>query len=349
MLSIEEVLGRLSASRPPDEVAETVRRLLPLPTLWAAIREPGVAERCLAASEGVLTPGVVLLAACGYSRFADLPVSPPDEGSSLSADEVASDIQGEPSTREVLLRTARLVAATSTPETATRLILEHPEAWREPLACAWPHLGPAQPWIHALEARGDVGLQLAGFALMSNSTAKDAAQALFETLGVRTARAAAVLSAAGETALAAALAAHAIEVHAGAGSQDWVQASLLARLNGKAATALEMAQKAWDASQLAVAEAADALAEAAVADGDGVTALEARRHALRATPSPLRRALLAVALAGQGNIDSARDMLPGDSNEPLDRLARGAPRRTSPPDGPAWTRKPRCRLRSCDP
>lgn len=323
MLSIEELLGLLSASRPPDAVAETVRRLLRLPTLWAALREPGVVERCLAASEGAFSPGVVLLAASGYSRFADIPVSPPEDSSPLSGDNFASDPPGDLTAREVLLRSARLVAAASTPETAAAWTLEQPEAWREALSCAWPHLGPAQPWIRALESRSDAGLQLAGFALMSNSTAKDAAQAVSEALGVRTARATAVLSASRETALAAALAAHNTGGDAGADSQDWVQASLLARLNGRTETALEMARKAWDASQQAVAEAADALAEAAVADGDGVTTLEARRHAVRATPTPLRRALLAVELAGQGDIDSARDVLPEDSNDALDRLARG--------------------------
>src|SRR4030065_143467 len=113
MLSIEGVLERLAGSRSPDEVAETIRRLLPLPTLWTALREPGVAERCLAADGGGLSPGGVLPA--------------------------------------------------------------RPGAWREALACAWPHLGQAQVWIRALESRGDVGLQLAGIALTSNSTAMDAA------------------------------------------------------------------------------------------------------------------------------------------------------------------------------
>ena len=323
MLSIEEVLERLAGSRSPDEVAETIRRLLPLPTIWTALREPGVVERCLAANDGALSPGVVLLAACGYSRFADIPVSPADERPTLSTDSLAADIQGEPSTRQVLLRCARLVAAASTPKEVAPLMLEQPEAWREALACAWPYLGPEPIWLQTLESLGDVGLRLAGLAVTSNSTAKDAAQALSAALGVRTGHAAEVFSALGEAGLAAALAAQPHELDAAAGSQDWLQASRLARLNEKAETALEMAQKAWDASQQDAAEAADALAEAADADGDGVTALEARRQAVRATPTPVRRAMLAVALAGQGDVDSARDILPSDSNDPLDLLARG--------------------------
>jgi hypothetical protein len=167
MLSIAEVLERLAGSRSPDEVAETIRRLLPLPTLWTALREPGVAERCLAADGGVLSPGVVLLAACGYSRFADIPGSPVDEGQPPTSETLAADIQGEPSTRQILLRCARLVADASTPEEIAPLLLDHPEAWREALACAWPHLGQAQVWIRALESGGDVGLQLAGLALTS--------------------------------------------------------------------------------------------------------------------------------------------------------------------------------------
>ena len=86
MRSLEEVLSLLSASQAPADVAETLRRLLRLPAVWAALREPGLVERCLEAGESPLSPGTCLLVACGYSRFSDLPTSPADSSRPASSE-----------------------------------------------------------------------------------------------------------------------------------------------------------------------------------------------------------------------------------------------------------------------
>src|SRR5512147_3192471 len=100
MRPLEEILGLLSASRTPADVAETLRRLLRLPALWEALREPGVVERCLQAGTGPLAPGTCLLVACGYSQFSDLQALP---GEGLGSDPATPGSHEPSSPREVIL------------------------------------------------------------------------------------------------------------------------------------------------------------------------------------------------------------------------------------------------------
>jgi tetratricopeptide (TPR) repeat protein len=320
MRPLAEVLSILASAQSPADAAESVRRVVRLPSLWTALQDPGILERCLRGRSEVLTPAGVLLAASGYSRLSDLMALALAGG---PADSNGAASEGT-SIRALVLKVVQLIRSKDQPGAIVPTLVAEPEAWSEALACAWPAIEDASGWIQEVtaEVNGQT-LRLMANTLLSNDRPEAAAARLSAALGERAALAVATFANSGDTRFAETMAGLVPQAPVTREATASIAASIASRLTHDTPKAIAYAQTAWTEAQAIVADSADALADAAEADGDSLTAVEARRQAVRASSTPTRRSLLALALAGQGEMDSALDVLPAESADPIEQLVRG--------------------------
>lgn len=207
-----------------------------------------------------------------------------------------------------------------------RALMSHPEAWRSPLALAWPDLRGQAPLAALLVASGrPAGASLLANALLASGNAQEAATSLRSLLGDAASSALPCLLQAGEGTLARAL----VETTpASKATPIGAEACLALAAQAQSAGDLVLARQTLIAgSHLACdlgANFGDRLADVAQAEGDLVSACESVRHALLLQPSRERKARIAVLLAESGRGAEARNWLPDTPELASEEIAAGA-------------------------
>ncbi|MEW6566991.1 MAG: tetratricopeptide repeat protein [Chloroflexota bacterium] len=334
MLSDDQLVRDLSQHLSPGELTALLRRLLRLPEAWEALHQPGLLATLASAGElRFLVPGTVAARALGLLSLTVVDRLPEDlEAESKALWQQALD--GGPSAgslRVVALIAIGIVRALSTEgvPAVVPILLRVPDAWRVPLACAWPHLPQPVVLLQALLADEPRGLSLAAHALLANQSLEEAARSLL-----------------GAVTVDAAMLSRLVEL----GEPEWVQVLIRESSNpafkstpsphdgnpyahlhaghrhlacGGNQLARQAFQQAWNAALELAATTADRVADSAEQEGDPVTALEARLQALQFGACAARRAAAALALIDMKRPEEALIRLPAEPGTFEERVALG--------------------------
>ncbi|MBF8256096.1 MAG: Tetratricopeptide repeat protein, partial [Anaerolineales bacterium] len=307
MATLDQALASLQQAVGADMSSAIVRRLLHVPGALDWLREEPVRD-ALARSIGndPSLPAAALLAATGHASLSSLPESWPPSmaarreglmageavGEVLSADDVLI-LAGE------ILRSDRNGGAREVRKLLSGTLID----WRAPLAVAWQAIAD-QPSLAAHLASSTSPRDLAALvsALRANRPDDESAQGLAAAAGDRVDVVLLRLVETGDVAFAARVssaAAHAVDGSPDAGfAGDAALPALRQRL-----------QVAWETRRGELAALTDGLAIVAAADGDTVTALEARQQALQIGPSDSRLANVAIALTQKGDAAGALSLV----------------------------------------
>ncbi|HMK08086.1 MAG TPA: tetratricopeptide repeat protein, partial [Anaerolineales bacterium] len=190
--------------------------------------------------------------------------------------------------------------------------------WRAPLAVAWGSLAQREALATRLAVpQSPSGLRALTAALRANDTEPDAAAALVRASSDHLEFVLANLVGIGEVSFASAVACAAGPVPpVDADSDSEVPPSKTDSLRRRL-------QASFEDRRRDLARLTDELAEVAEHDGDRVTAIEARRHALQLDPSESRLAQVALALAEAGDAAGALSLLPPSPASPMLSFAAG--------------------------
>jgi len=317
MRSDDEILDALGQQLEPTALSTLVARLLRVPQAWDSLRDSHNLERLIASGQpDKATPADLAMQCLGWSQVPDdLSL----EAGLQAQAENAWPETGKAGTVPPDLHTAALLAVgllrlgrSGGPRAVVDWVLQNPPAWLAPLACALPLIPDQAGLLRALvESQVPDGLLMAGRALLSMADPDRASETLLFAVPDFDIGLLEALADRGEIALARALS-QGLNNHQAKGSDlganslaDMMRRALSLRLQGRAPDAIRALENAWDAAADAAAEVADQMAEAAGQSGDAVTALEARRQAVHARPTPLRRAWLAKSLADAGQEQAA--------------------------------------------
>jgi len=310
MPTLDEAIARLHAAL-GSQAPGVLRRLAHVPAALEWLREPAVIDAFAASGNTESPVTAVLLAATGRERLAaradDLPaVLAGRRDALLSGDEPTSP-------EDALILAAMILDATQAEGAGSveRLIRENALDWRAPLAAAWSAIADRPQVARALASSPEpraVAALLA--AARANASDAEAAACLVDSCAASLDRLVLHLVRQGDASFAAAIAA----ACGTTGDESPNPTEALSR----------RLQSGWDAARESLAAWSEAIASAAERGHDGLSAVEARRHALEVSPSDARLAALALTLAQTGDAAAALEALPPSSTSTPIVLATGA-------------------------
>jgi len=339
MLNDAQVLATLSEWLSPGEIAQVLQRILRVPEAWQVLHDPTFIARLRESQlSSPYTASQLGLLALGLMDQESAPMGPLPEELTARQGRVwhraLHAVPPDPDLEGVQLLALGLVKKASEPQGPERLasfVLSAPRTWRSALACAWMHLpASTQTLTRLLSSQQPQGIMLAANSLSANLAPDDAARLWLAAQPRPAAEVFLMLQNLGETGLASSLAAMCGEeqqTNQVSGQEDRLQnlLTLAARkqIEDEVQSAHEALDSAWSTAVKSTSIVAEQLAELARAEGDHVLAAEARQQALRAEPTPRRRAWVAMSLLELGRADEALRALPKDLQCPEEQIAAG--------------------------
>ncbi len=336
MLTAEEVLAALGERLSPGDLADAVRRLLRVPETWRELSEAEFLERALnTLKPSELDPGHVALLRVGIAPPPNMRIE--QDGRLQSEVEemwtAAHDGDGSVQTLEdVGLLTIACIWKAAETGGARKIendLLQNPELWQGPLACAWSYL-PGRNEILARLTKDPSNAPIGALAtiLLANETPSEAARIFLSVAGAPSGPQLLQLLELGE----AELAKHLVEEYSRGGAlQSQNEASVeeqlvlaaAAQVRGEQELSQRAIDQAWEAASRQMCQVALQMARQARIEGNAVVEAEALKHALAQNPSRETEAELAIALLEAGRTEEASALLPSQSDAVAARIAIG--------------------------
>lgn len=326
MLTDAEVLAALSQVLSPGELSQALVKILHVPEVWHQLHMPDF----LAKAEQ-LDPELISVPC----QLASLVLDSPDpfslELSLCQAHEsqlarlwknAIADQVGDRDLEEIALLAVGLVRNSFLDNglaNIVQLAFHAPEFWRSPLTCAWPHLNLPEDFLAALVIEGQfVGISLAINILLANMSPSEAANALLDTVPSASSLILIHLQRHGyynfaETLVEAINSSESDLERITGTSEEHLALGTRCVVSGDVEKARDHLNKAWEVASHTTGLIADQVAEIAGFEGDPVLEVEARQHALRSHPIPIRRAEVGLSLQNIGRTDEALAVLQSTS------------------------------------
>jgi len=317
MATLDEALAGLQQAVGAETYSAIVRRLLHVPGALDWLTEEAV-RHALARSDasGVSAPATALLAATGHDSLSSLPEEWPPAMAARREELLAGQAVGEAlSADDVLILSGEILRSyrKGAVEGVQELLAQASVDWRAPLAVAWEAITDKKPMAGRLVASPDPRhLMALVSALRSHGSDAEAARQLADAAGAGLDIVLLRLVEAGEVGFA-----EKVSALGGSDAQRSPDgASTLPALR-------QRLQLAWETRRGELAALTDGLAIAAAADGDSVTALDARQQALQLGPSDSRLANVAISLTDRGDAAGALSLVPASPDTPDLEFAAG--------------------------
>ena len=339
MLNDAQVLAALSNWLSPGEIARVLERNLRVPEAWQRLHDQAFLNRVRESQlPAPFSPAQLGLLALDRLEPETTVMGPLSDELIARQESVwhraLHAVPPDPDLGEVQLLAMALVNKASEqqgPERLASFVLAAPRTWRSPMACAWMVLPASTQTLSGLiSAEQPQGIMLAANSLLANLSLEEAAKFWLTAQPQPSARTFLMLQEIGESGLASALAA--LCTPSPASPSKNARRDRLDHLLSQAAckqvedeiqSAHDFLERAWSTAVKSTSVVAEQLAELARAEHNPVLEVEARRKALRAEPTPRRRAWLAMALLEMGRTKEALNTLPEDLECSEESIAAG--------------------------
>ncbi len=339
MLNDAQVLAALSNWLSPGEIARILERNLRVPEAWQRLHDQAFLKRVHEAQ--LPTPfSPAQLGLLSLDRWeSETTVMGPLSDELIARQEsvwhrALHAVPPDPDLGDVQLLAMALVDKAGEqqgPERLASFVLSAPHTWRSPLACAWMILPASTKTLAGLiSAEQPQGIMLAANSLLANLSIEEAARLWLSVQSQPSARTYLMLRQIGEPGLASALAALCTQSSSSSSEhtrgdrlEDLLSQAACKHMEDETQSAHDILERAWSTAVKSTSVVAEQLAELARAEHDPVLEVEARRKALSAEPTPLRRAWLAMALLEMGRSKEALGTLPEDLQCPEESITAG--------------------------